>query len=184
MTEFERVRDRELLRRFRTGDREGFAELYRLHSKAVYRFALYVSADPSKAGEITQDVFVWLVHHPDHYDPTRGELGSFLIGVARTLLKRTYREEQRWVELEDTLAAREPERFDQSDVALVRRAVAALPPRYREVVAVCDLEEKTYEEAAVMLECAVGTVRSRLHRARALLGKKLGGRKKAQECSA
>jgi RNA polymerase sigma-70 factor (ECF subfamily) len=183
MTEFERSRDRELLRRFRAGDRDGFAEIYRLYSKAVYRYSLFVAADPGKAAEITQDVFVWLVHHPDNYDPTRGELGGFLVGVARQLLRQRFRDEQRWVELEDTVAAREPDGFPPSDVALVRRAVAALPPRYREVVAVCDLEEKTYEEAAVMLECAVGTVRSRLHRARALLGKKLGGKQK-QECSA
>jgi RNA polymerase sigma-70 factor (ECF subfamily) len=183
MKEFERIRDRDLLRRFRAGDKDGFAELYRLHSKTVFRFALYVSADPATASEITQDVFVWLVHHPDNYDPTRGELGSFLVGVARKLLKSRHREEQRWVVLEDSVAAREPEGLAESDAALVRRAVAGLPLRYREVVAVCDLEEKTYEEAAALLECAVGTVRSRLHRARALLAKKLG-QKKAQGCPA
>jgi len=183
MTEFERFRDRELLRQFRTGDRDGFADLYRIHSKPVYRFALYVCADPVKASEITQDVFVWLVHHPDHYDPTRGELGSFLIGVARQMLRRKVSEERRWVELDDTHTAPIREGFSESDVALVRRAVAALPLRYREVVAVCDLQEKSYEEAATLLECAVGTVRSRLHRARSLLAKKLG-RKEAQGCTA
>lgn len=183
MTEFDRIRDRELIRRFRAGDRDGFTELYRIHSKPVYRFALHVSADPAKAAEITQDVFVWLVHHPDHYDPGRGPLGAFLTGVARKLLKNRYREDRRWVELEDSLAARPPEGLYESDVALVRRVVARLPTRYREVVAACDLEEKTYEEAAAMLECAVGTVRSRLHRARALLAAKLG-KKKVQGCPA
>src|SRR4051812_13143918 len=183
MTEFERFRDRELLRQFRTGDRDGFAELYRIHSKAVYRFALYVCADPAKASEITPDVFVWLVHHPDHYDPLRGELGSFLVGVARQLMRRKFSEERRWVELDDTHRAPVREGFSESDVALVRRAVAALPLRYREVVAVCDLQEKSYEEAATLLECAVGTVRSRLHRARSLLAKKLG-KKEAQGCTA
>ena len=183
MTEFERLRDRDLLRRFRAGDRDGFAEIYRIHSQSVYRFVLHVSADPSRAAEITQDVFVWLVHHPDHFDPARGELGSFLVGVARKLLKRRYRDEQRWVELEDSFAARAPEGMDECDATLVRRAVAALPARYREVVAACDLEEKTYEEAAAILECAVGTVRSRLHRARALLAVKLG-KKKVQGCPA
>jgi RNA polymerase sigma-70 factor (ECF subfamily) len=182
MTEFDRIRDRDLMRRFRTGDGEGFAEIYRIHSKAVFRFALYVCADQGKASEITQDVFVWLVHHPDHFDPTRGDLASFLVGVARKLIKSRYREDQRWVGLEDNLAARERGGIDESDAALVRRAVAGLPVRYREVVAVCDLEEKTYEEAAAILDCAVGTVRSRLHRARALLAKKLANRK-VQGCS-
>ena len=182
MSEFERFRDRELLRQFRTGDREGFAELYRIHSKPVYRFALYVCSDPSKASEVTQDVFVWLVHHPDVFDPARGELSSFLIGVARQLLRRRFSEEKRWVELDDGMASPAREGFTESDVALVRRAVAALPLRYREVVAVCDLQEKSYEEAATLLECAVGTVRSRLHRARSLLAKKLG--KKEVGCTA
>jgi RNA polymerase sigma-70 factor (ECF subfamily) len=53
------------------------------------------------------------------------------------------------------------------------QAIAALPLRYREAVALCDLEGKSYEEASVILECPVGTVRSRLHRARGLLARKL-----------
>jgi RNA polymerase sigma-70 factor, ECF subfamily len=183
MSEFERFRDRELLRQFRTGDREGFAELYRIHSKPVYRFALYVCSDPAKASEVTQDVFVWLVHHPDAYDPLRGELGSFLVGVARQVLRRRFSEERRWVGLDDTLTTPTREGLSERDADLVRRAVAALPLRYREVVAVCDLQEKSYEEAATLLECAVGTVRSRLHRARSLLAKKLG-KKEAQGCTA
>ena len=53
------------------------------------------------------------------------------------------------------------------------RAVLALPRRYREVVILCDLEELDYSDAAAALGCPVGTVRSRLHRARALLLEKL-----------
>ena len=51
----------------------------------------------------------------------------------------------------------------------LRRAVQALPRRYREVVVLCDLEEVDYADAAVALGCPIGTVRSRLHRARGLL---------------
>jgi RNA polymerase sigma-70 factor (ECF subfamily) len=51
----------------------------------------------------------------------------------------------------------------------LRRAILALPKRYREVVVLCDLEEFDYVAAAAALDCPVGTVRSRLHRARALL---------------
>ena len=53
------------------------------------------------------------------------------------------------------------------------KAVLTLPVRYREAVVLCDLQELTYAEAAAALECAVGTVRSRLHRGRALLASKL-----------
>jgi RNA polymerase sigma-70 factor (ECF subfamily) len=58
-------------------------------------------------------------------------------------------------------------------IARVRRAVLSLPVRYREVIVLCELQELTYAEAAQALGCAIGTVRSRLHRARALLAGKL-----------
>jgi predicted DNA-binding protein (UPF0251 family) len=55
----------------------------------------------------------------------------------------------------------------------VRRAIATLPENYRQVVVLCELEEMSYDEAATALACPVGTVRSRLHRARAILIEKL-----------
>jgi RNA polymerase sigma-70 factor (ECF subfamily) len=58
-------------------------------------------------------------------------------------------------------------------VETLRKAVLALPPAYREVLVLCDLHERDYAEAASALGCAVGTVRSRLHRARALLAEKM-----------
>lgn len=174
--EFERNRDRELLRRFRGGDRDAFTELYRRYSPPVYRFARGMAGDPSKAAEITQDVFVWLIHHPGAFDPERGELGSFLIGVARKLLKRRSSEEQRWVPIEESLLLQPGGKQEDCDVELLHQAIAALPQRYREIVVLCDLEMLSYEEAAQAAECAVGTVRSRLHRARALLTRKLSGK--------
>jgi RNA polymerase sigma-70 factor, ECF subfamily len=175
MFEFERYRDLELLRRFRAGDRDAFAEVYGEHSGPVYRFARAMTGDAAKAAEITQDVFVWLIHHPGEFDPERGELGGFLVGVARKLLKRRSSEERRWVPIEESMLPPVRERGG-FDVDVLRQAIAALPARYREVVVLCDLESRSYEEAAAIAECAVGTVRSRLHRARALLGRKLVGR--------
>ncbi len=176
MIEFERYRDRELLRRFGAGDRDAFAEVYGEHNGAVYRFARAMTGDGTKAAEITQDVFVWLIHHPGGFDPERGELGGFLVGVARKLLKRRYSEEQRWVPIAESMFAPVRETVASGDTELLRQAIAALPERYREVVVLCDLESRSYEEAASIAECAVGTVRSRLHRARALLARKVMGR--------
>jgi len=183
MPEAERTRDRDLLKRFHAGDRDAFTEIYRVHHKPVFRFASMMTGDGLKAAETTQDVFVWLIHHPGDFDPKRGELGAFLVGVARKLLKRRYTEEKRWVALEEsgadpvTLPTVDDHTGDQreEDAVRLRQAIAALPERYRAVVVLCDLQEKTYEQAAVVVECAVGTVRSRLHRARALLARKLVG---------
>ena len=180
MPEFERIRDRDLLKRFHAGDRDAFTEIYRAHQKPVFRFTSMMTGDGLKAAEVTQDVFVWLIHHPQDFDPQRGELGAFLVGVARKLLKRRYSEEKRWVPLDESGAdpVSLPSVNDQGedDLIRLRQAIAALPERYRAVVVLCDLEEKTYEQAAMVVECAVGTVRSRLHRARALLARKLVGK--------
>jgi RNA polymerase sigma-70 factor (ECF subfamily) len=171
--------DRELLRRFRAGDRDAFTAIYRAHQACVFRFARLMTGDPMKAAEITQDVFVWLIHHPGDFDPERGSLSGFLVGVARKFLKRRYSEEQRWVPLDEgmaeTAAAQEPEDDGGHDADLLRQAIAALPVRYREVVVLCSLEGKSYDDAAAIVDCAVGTVRSRLHRARALLARKMIG---------
>jgi RNA polymerase sigma-70 factor (ECF subfamily) len=163
----------ELLRRFRDGDREAFTMLYRIHHPAVFRFALHMTGDRPQAEEVTQDVFVWLIHHPGNFDPARGELGAFLLGVTRRFLQKRYQSEKRYVPFGQAHDRAQPERTAEPDTEDLRRAILALPPRYREAVVLCDLEGKSYEEAAALLECALGTVRSRLHRARALLARKL-----------
>ena len=63
--------------------------------------------------------------------------------------------------------------IEDEDLAALRAAVAELPEAYRCAVVLCDLEERSYEEAAGIIGCPIGTVRSRLHRARGLLAAKL-----------
>jgi RNA polymerase sigma-70 factor (ECF subfamily) len=182
--------DRDLLARFRAGDRDAFTLVYRLQSPAVFRFALHMAGDRMKAAEITQDVFVWLIHHPDQFDPARGQLQAFLIGVTRKFLLRQQQNERRWTPLSE--AAEDFRRRansretasgpNESQAIRLREAIAALPTRYREVVVLCDIEGESYEEAAMALECAIGTVRSRLHRARELLARKLHVKKEIQRC--
>jgi RNA polymerase sigma-70 factor (ECF subfamily) len=65
------------------------------------------------------------------------------------------------------------------DVEALRAAILSLPMRYREVVVLCGLQELSYEEAAAAVGCAVGTIRSRLHRGRTLLARRLYARRKA-----
>jgi RNA polymerase sigma-70 factor (ECF subfamily) len=70
------------------------------------------------------------------------------------------------------------------NVQRVRQAIATLPENYREVVVLCELDELSYEDAAAALDCPVGTVRSRLHRARAILVEKLRDTQPARRASA
>jgi len=184
MAGVEPKREREWIERFRKGDREAFTALYREHYPAIFRFLWHMTGDRTRALEATQDVFVWLIHHPGDFDPERGGLAAFLSGVARKMLLRQRQDALRWMPLnEAVLGGADPSagQVRADDTAALRKAIASLPARYREPVVLCDIEEKTYEEAAALLECATGTVRSRLHRARALLARKLSWMKEEKE---
>jgi RNA polymerase sigma-70 factor, ECF subfamily len=169
--------DHELLRRMASGDAEAFTNLYRRHQAAVYRFALHMSGSEAVAEDVVQDTFLMLMRAGEVYDAARGPLGAFLYGVARNHVLR--RLERRWVssaeEAAEPVAAGHPESDLARNelIAAVRRAVLALPVHYREAVVLCDLEETAYADAAAALGCSVGTVKSRLHRARRLLAQRL-----------
>jgi RNA polymerase sigma-70 factor (ECF subfamily) len=172
------VGDGELLRRSRSGDEQAFTALYRRRQAGIYRFALQMSGSPEIAEEVTQETFMLLIRQPELYDPARGTVVSFLYGVARNYVLRLLESgrEGEPLDEENPPAAAPAVLADLARgerVEAVRQAVLSLPPRYREVVILCDLQELPYEEAAQALGCAVGTVRSRLHRARALLLEKL-----------
>lgn len=180
--------DNHLIERMGLGDEEAFVTLYRRRQGAVYRFALQMSGSTTVAEDVTQEVFLTLARDPRRFDPRQGVLPAFLIGIARNLVLRRGDRGRIFVPIEgeDANAAtheglvdrRDPhDALDRSErVARVRQAVMSLPSHYREVVVLCDLEEMSYIEAADALDCSVGTVRSRLHRARALLVEKLAER--------
>ena len=174
--------DAELLRLMSAGDEDAFTTIYRRRQAGVYRFALQMSGSEAVAEDVVQEVFMVLMRDADKFDPTRGSLAAYLYGIARNLVLRSFQKERPLValseEAEDEGGAR-GELVAHHDplgdltrgetVARVRQAVLALPEHYREVVVLCELHEMSYAEAAEALECAVGTVRSRLHRGRALL---------------
>jgi RNA polymerase sigma-70 factor (ECF subfamily) len=170
--------DAELFQKAAAGSEAAFTALYRRHQGAIYRFALRMSGSAATAEDVTQEVFLLLIRNPGRFRPDLGTLPAYLLGVARHLVLRRLDRKARQVALEDEPRALEAagaagdlERRHQ--IETVRRAVSGLPARYREVVALCELEELSYEDAARALDCPVGTVRSRLNRARALLKAKL-----------
>ncbi|MGB0033986.1 MAG: sigma-70 family RNA polymerase sigma factor [Candidatus Acidiferrales bacterium] len=184
-----------LLRRMAAGDEEAFALLYRRTHPAIYRYALHMSGNPAVAEDVTQEAFMTLIRDAKRFDPARGTLGAFLFGVARNHLRKRWEQDRHSVPLpehEDDLtslvSAHSPygnangngngahardEFASLETTSRVRHAIATLPENYREVVVLCELEELSYEQAALALGCPVGTVRSRLHRARALLLERL-----------
>jgi RNA polymerase sigma-70 factor (ECF subfamily) len=176
--------DRDLLERARAGDEESFAELYRRRQGPVYRFALQMSGRRSVAEEVTQEVFLALIRDADRFDPERGSFPSYLYGMARNLTLRCLERDRFYVPIEEGAegAASEDTLGDLTrgeTIESVRQAVLALPANFREVVVLCDLHEMSYADAAVAIGCAVGTVRSRLHRARGMLLEKWKAGKRA-----
>jgi RNA polymerase sigma-70 factor, ECF subfamily len=177
--------DSELLQAMRAGDEEALAVLYRRRQPGIYRFALQMCGSQALAEDITQEVFMVLMREANTFDDARGSLSSFLMGIARHHVLRRLQRERFYVSMNETsdncnvgpawVTTVGP--LDQlsrtEEIDAVRRAILALPERYREVVVLCDLQEMSYGETAAILGCAIGTVRSRLHRARALLIEKL-----------
>jgi RNA polymerase sigma-70 factor (ECF subfamily) len=178
--------DEELLKRSAKGDEEAFTILYRRHVDVLYRFAFRMTGSSWGAEEIVQDVFMTLVREPGKYDAERGALPAFLFGITRNKIMKYNERLPREISLverqEDgngggltlrdsftpAMWAEQRERLEK-----VRAAVMELPIEFRETVVLCELEEMTYDQAARMLDCPIGTIRSRLHRGRALLLAKL-----------
>lgn len=209
--ETELIGDSLLLRRMIAGDEESFTVLYRRRHPAIYRFALHMSGNVAVAEDVTQEVFMTLIRDAKRFDPERGTLGAFLFGIARNHLRRRWEQERNSLplpadadELDSLLTAsagsgrnghsngngRGPFLLSRDEftsletVGRVRQAISTLPQNYREAVILCELEEMSYEEAASALDCPVGTVRSRLHRARALLVEKLHDSQPVRRASA
>ena len=178
--------DDDLLCRMRNGDEDAFLALYRRWQGDLFRFVLRLSGRPSLAEDVVQEVFMLLIHEAQGYEAARGALSSYLYGVARNKAFRRLERENGFVPLDDETAESAPgpqwrpgivdphqETIRRQRADLVWEGVLTLPLHYREALVLCDLHEQTYEQAAASLGCAVGTVRSRLHRGRELLSAKL-----------
>lgn len=178
--------DSQLVQSILAGDEEALTAVYRRWQGNVYRFALHMCGSPALAEDVTQEAFMVLINEGHNFNPTMGSLNAFLLGVARNHVLRHLHRERLYVPIEEnsdceptktwgSLATEGPlENLARVEaIQSVRKAVLSLPTRYREVVVLCELQEMSYAETADILGCAIGTVRSRLHRARALLIEKL-----------
>jgi RNA polymerase sigma-70 factor (ECF subfamily) len=179
------LNDCELLQSMLAGDEEALTVLYRRRQGAIYRFALQMSGSKTIAEDVTQEVFLFLMREGHLFDPARGSVSAFLFGVARNHVLRRLRVEQHLAPIGDEFDDDVPSLHASTEICplddltraetieSVRKAVLSLPSKYREVVVLCELQDISYGETAEILGCAIGTVRSRLHRARALLFAKL-----------
>lgn len=188
--------DAELAARLRSRDQTAFLALYDHHGRTVYRFLVHMTGSVTVAEELTQDVFVEVLNAMGtgaigHFDPEKGTLEGYLLGIARNLARRELRRSRTLVSLESVLETPEWNRLvdrlsqdnrewagdalvmARADLRALYHAILDLPEHYREAVVLCSLQEKTYQEAADLLQVSEGTIASRMNRARALLAAKL-----------
>ena len=187
MAALDNATDETLLQRIAGGDRDAMSALFRRRQQNVFRFALHLTGSAALADDVTQDVFVALIRDAGRFEAGRSTVVAWLCGIARNFVRRRIAADRDVDPLEEDaieVAAigvdplgdlTRSERLDA-----LRRAVLSLPLRYREAVVLCDLQEMSYDEAAGALGCPVGTVRSRLHRGRALLTAKMQAEKEPQ----
>ncbi len=183
----EQASDLDLLNRTSDGEEAAFVVLYRRWQGHVYRYALRITGVASTAEDVTQEVFLALMGGASGFDPARGSFGAYIYGITRNHVLRRIKRERLFAPLRDDFQDAHPpsgNSWDESanplgdlarkeTIESLHRAILALPFRYREVVVLCELQELDYAEAARVVRCPEGTIRSRLHRARALLLEKL-----------
>ena len=170
----ENTTDERLLHRASRGDETAFLVLYERHRSRIFRFAYRMLGSIELAEDITQDCFLSLIKRPERFDPARACLGTYLYAAARNLALKQFRHQSSWVTVEGApqdlrlgpVGAPLQKLLDEELSTQVRRAIATLPPLQREALILFEYEELPLSEIASIVGADVGTVKSRLHRAR------------------
>jgi RNA polymerase sigma-70 factor (ECF subfamily) len=174
--------DSVLLARLAAGDADALALLYRRESGSVYRYALALAGDEAAALDAVQEAFAQLLRGPQGYQAGRGSLGAYLAGMARHQLLNHWRDARRHVPLDESLDAdehAEPTPASDTRLAQAQRqdslwaAIRRLSWPQREAIALVDLQERSYDEAAAIAGVSTDVLRTRLHRARQRLAELL-----------
>ncbi len=168
-----RAADRRLVGEAQNGDFLAFEQLYRDNERRVFALCLRLSCDAALAEELTQEVFVRAWRKLSSF---RGDsaFSSWLypisVNVALSERRARRRRDARFVVMEDPAQLERPPRAPAPEAGFdLQRALAALPPGARAVFVLHDVEGRTHEEIAELLDVAPGTSKAQLHRARRLL---------------
>jgi RNA polymerase sigma-70 factor, ECF subfamily len=198
--------EEQLALRLKRKDKDSFVELYDLYGRTVYRYLMHMTGSISQAEELTQEVFVVILDAMATPEPLRsfdlqkGTLEGYLLGIARNLARQEHRRTLKLLFLDDLsenvewslLLTKENLNAGSWDLhsiltthdelKLLHAFILELPEHYRTAVVLCGLQEKSYRDAARILDCSEGTVASRLNRAKSLLAAKLKAAPK-KECT-
>lgn len=181
----DRVPDDELLTRVAAGDAAAFTDLFRRRQPEIFRFGVHMTGSAATADDVVQEVFLVVMREAGRYEAGRGTVTAWLCGIARNCIRQRLDRDRRLTSADFAGDDTEPASdaggpldplaglLRAERIETLRRAVQTLPVAYREALLLCDLQELSYADAAEALGCPVGTVRSRLHRARTMLAERL-----------
>ena len=182
--------DARLIALARRGDAVAFSRLFADFERRIFRYAAHMCGRDA-ADDVVQETFLALLRGRGDYDAGKSSVGNYLFGIARHfVLKRLSAREVATFDLDEhdeqtAWPDKRPSVVDSltraETIQAVRAAIASLPAVYREVVVLCELQEMSYADAAVIAQCPIGTVRSRLHRAKAMLTTKLSASRSGAE---
>jgi RNA polymerase sigma-70 factor (ECF subfamily) len=144
------------------------------YSQSVYRFVYRLTRREDVAEDVAQETFLTLVRSPERWNVARGSMKTYLLAIARNLMLKRYRDYRAEEQLEDEVDAPAVDPRASFEIGTaVASAVAALPALQQEALILFEYEGATLEELAQIVAADVGTVKSRLHRARARLRRSL-----------
>ncbi|HYN07656.1 MAG TPA: sigma-70 family RNA polymerase sigma factor [Vicinamibacterales bacterium] len=174
--------DDELMLSYRGGEQHAFELLFDRYREPIWRFFRRRIPDAQRSEELTQETFLALLRAAHRYQP-RSSFRSYLFGIAFNLLAAARREDRRvpTTALDDVDVAAPG--CDATAVLWVRQALSALDDEDREVLMLREYDQLSYDEIAALVRVPVGTVRSRLFRARLALRDKLVGEREAEGVS-
>ena len=175
----------ELLLRAGRGDEAAFLLLYERHRTPVFRFACRMLGSATQAEDVTQECFLQVIRRPEAFRAERASLRTYLCAIARHLALKLLRRRGQETVVDDPpeepsgggprVAGRDPLStvIEEEAAEAVRTAVSALPPLQREAVVLFEYQEMSLADIAAVCDVDVGTVKSRLHRARERLRRTL-----------
>lgn len=144
-----------------------FRDAFHLHKDVLYRFAYRMTGSRALAEDVVQECYLALWRRPGAYDAQRGAVRAFLLGIARNVILKRWRDERPYEELDAESFICQPVDLPAGERAeFVARAVAHLPPLQREALILAEYEEMSLEEIARATGAAIAAAKSRLHRAR------------------
>jgi RNA polymerase sigma-70 factor (ECF subfamily) len=175
----------ELLLKAGRGDESAFLLLYERHRTPVFRFACRMLGSAPLAEDVTQECFLSILRRPEAFRAERASLRTYMCAIARHLALKQLRKRGQEMVMDDppdepsaaawSVPAESPLQTVMEDetASAVRRAVEALPPLQREAVVLFEYQEMSLADIAAACDIDVGTVKSRLHRARERLRRTL-----------